>query len=52
MVPMQFQVKERLVEESERLRLKFPKSVVQQNSAALSEICLLNSNMAEGLRVI
>lgn len=48
MVPMQFGLKETLVEESESLCVKFPKSVVQHHFVALSEICLLNSSAAEG----
>ncbi len=48
MVPMQFGLKDTLVEGSESQSLKFPKSVVQHHFVALSEIWLLNSAAAEG----
>lgn len=47
MVPMQFGLKDALVEESQSWCFKFPQSVVQHHFVALSEICLLNCAAAE-----
>lgn len=48
MVPMHFGLKDTFVQKSETWCLKFPKSVVQHHSLALSEIWLLNCAAAEG----